>query len=124
MIDIHSMLKGTKAGELIILAARSTGKSNFYYCFDQMSFPITDIILDDTQAFNGVTYYGVTVHGGNKKEILAWAELAYGPPADTVYQLDQFAWPDGARWANRTSDYWFRKESDRTMFLMRWNIGQ
>jgi hypothetical protein len=47
-------------------------------------------------------------------EIENWCETSYGPtPKDGV-------WTPGARWYMNNSKFWFRNESDRTMFVIKW----
>lgn len=47
-------------------------------------------------------------------EMVEWCVEAYGPtPRDGV-------WTPSARWYINNAKFWFKKESDLTLFLLRW----
>ncbi len=51
---------------------------------------------------------------GRWDELIDWCKETYGPtPADGI-------WTPNARWYVNNGKFWFRKESDRMLFLAKW----
>jgi hypothetical protein len=49
------------------------------------------------------------------QQMIEWCVETFGPtPEDGV-------WTPGARWYSNNAKFWFRKEQDRTMFVLRWS---
>lgn len=50
-------------------------------------------------------------------DILEWCFQTYGPRGIWGVDIDN---PNGTRWCASDQKYYFRNESDRTMFMLRW----
>lgn len=50
-------------------------------------------------------------------DILEWCSQTYGPRGIWGVDIDN---PNGTRWFASDQKYYFRNESDRTMFVLRW----
>ena len=49
------------------------------------------------------------------EQMTHWCQTTFGPtPDDGV-------WTAGARWYANSAKFWFRKEEDFTLFLLRWS---
>lgn len=69
----------------------------------------------------GVPYYTVKpklewwkpLEQPNWQDMLEWCETTFGGS-------NASAWDPDARWYANNSKFWFRHESDRTLFLLKW----
>lgn len=74
--------------------------------------PKMSLILGEAK-IHGARYYTVQPVFGNWQELEDWAVKTYGEPS--------IIWYDHCgRWYMNNSKIWFRNESDRTLFLLRW----
>lgn len=73
-----------------------------------------DLELSEGRVY-GARY--LTVHPGNGwhwNEMMDWMVTTFGPSAvDGV-------WTPNMRWYANNAKFWFRKEEDLTMFILRW----
>jgi hypothetical protein len=105
-------------------AYQMTGKAGFSAAAlkrimdDIQHRPIEDLILGDGKVF-GARYYTVEPIGGNWLEMEKWAISIYGDPA-SIWEQHNFIWPECGRWYMNNRKFWFRNESDRTVFVMKW----
>jgi hypothetical protein len=74
--------------------------------------PKMSLILDEGRVY-GAKYHTVEPVFGNWKVLEAWARETYGEPSD-IWDTEC------GRWYMNSSKFWFRKESDLTMFMMKW----
>jgi hypothetical protein len=50
----------------------------------------------------------------NWDDMVAWCVQTFGPtPSDGI-------WTPGSRWYVNNAKFWFRKEEDKMLFLLRW----
>jgi len=113
---------GFKPGELVMMTAgRSVGKSilNQQYIDRLMREinrrPIEDLVLSEGRV-HGARYYCVEPIGGNWREMEDWCISTYGA-VGSVWALD----PPSKRWYANDRRFWFRNESDRTLFILKWS---
>ena len=105
-------------------ALQITGKPNFSaqalkrIMDDIHNRPVEDLILTE-QKFHGARYYCVQPEGGNWLVMESWVTATFGEPGD-VWPNHDFVWPEVPRWVQNNRKFWFRNESDRTMFVMKW----
>lgn len=85
---------------------------------DIMNRPVEDIVLS-TRPVHGARYYCVEPIGGNWLEMEKWCFATFGEPGD-IWDTHDFVWPETARWLKNNRKFWFRNESDRTLFVMKW----
>lgn len=85
---------------------------------DLMHRPIEDLVLTE-RPVHGSRYYCVEPVGGNWKDMEEWCVATYGPVGD-IWEINDFVWPEEARWLMNNRKFWFRNESDRTLFIMKW----
>lgn len=71
---------------------------------------------------HGARYYCVEVKGWGLgwTDMENWAKATYGEPGE-VWPQDNFLWPEAPRWVMNNRTFWFRKESDRTLFILKWS---
>jgi len=74
--------------------------------------PKMSLILGESKS-HGARYYTVKPVFANWMVLEKWAIDTYGP--------DSSIWEICGRWYMKDSMFWFRNESDRTMFLLRWS---
>jgi len=79
---------------------------------DTPYIPKMSLILDTGRIY-GAKYYTVQLVFGNWKVLEAWARVTYGEPSG-VWDAEC------GRWYMNDSKFWFRKESDLTMFILKW----
>jgi hypothetical protein len=61
-----------------------------------------------------LTSWSLSENNDTWNKISQWCYDTYGQPADPWDQKP-------GRWYLNNSQYWFREESDRTMFILRWS---
>jgi hypothetical protein len=90
---------------------------------DMLNRPVEELVLDTGRVY-GALYYTVKPVGGSWLEMEHWAIEVYGKPGSDMWGNDQdrniFAPEADARWYMNNSKFWFRREQDRTMFILRW----
>ena len=59
--------------------------------------------------------HAATWFGSEWRDMENWCTEVYGRPS-----LDGF-WTPGRRWYVNNQKFWFREESDLTMFILRWS---
>jgi len=74
--------------------------------------PKMSLILSEGRIY-GAKYYTVRPVFGSWKVLEAWARETYGEPCD-IWDIKC------GRWYMNDSKFWFRKESDLTMFVLKW----
>jgi hypothetical protein len=116
---------GFKPGQLSIFAAgRQTGKSTLtQQTIDRLmrdlnSRPIEELMLGDRR-IHGSRFYTVEPVGGNWLEMDHWARETYGEPSTLWVSPDDLV---QCRWFANDRKFWFRKERDRTMFILKWSV--
>jgi hypothetical protein len=116
---------GFKPGQLSIFAAgRQTGKSTLTQqtierlMRDLNSRPIEELMLGDRR-IHGSRFYTVEPVGGNWLEMDRWARETYGEPSTLWVSPDDLV---QCRWFANDRKFWFRKERDRTMFILKWSV--
>lgn len=75
--------------------------------------PKMSLILDERR-IHGAKYYTVKPVFADWPELELWAIKTFGDPS-TIWETNC------GRWYMNDSMFWFRKESDRTMFVLRWS---
>jgi len=116
---------GFKPGQLsIISAGRGVGKSTLtQQTIDRLmrdlnSRPIEELMLGDRR-IHGSRFYTVEPVGGNWLEMDHWARETYGEPSTLWVSPDDLV---QCRWFANDRKFWFRKERDRTMFILKWSV--
>ena len=93
----------------MIVSSYATGTSRFHYPY----IPKMLLILNEKQ-IHGAKYYTVKPVFADWAELEKWAKETYGAESDI--------WNTTCgRWYMNDSMFWFRKESDRTMFILKWS---
>lgn len=124
-LDLIERLEGRKPGEMMVMmAGRRMGKSMLNSMMhkamqDYLNPPLERLDTEEGTVF-GTNYYIVSPVGGNWKDMEEWTRLTYGEPAD-IWKAHDFMWPENGRWYMNDRKFWFRDESDRTLFLMKWS---
>ena len=126
--DMLKKMSGFKKGELMVMAAgRQTGKSYFTAAAlkrlmdDINSHPISDLNLTEGRVY-GARYYCVEPIGGNWREMEDWCINTYGKTTGSIWaqEVDKTTPLVNERWYANNRKFWFRNESDRTMFILKW----
>ena len=115
---------------MIMSAGRQTGKSYFtQYTIDRLmrdlnSRPIEELVLGKS-TYMDTQYYTVEPIGGNWLDMETWCVDTFGDRSNVwditaSYSDEQLAWRERGRWYANDRKFWFRNESDRTMFILKW----
>jgi hypothetical protein len=115
---------GFEPGEVVLIfPGRGIGKSIMNQQIidrlmrDLNSQPVSDLTLSEGTVY-GARYYCVEPVGGNWREMEAWCLDTYGNSGSL---WDKNKAPElNARWYMNDRRFWFRIESDRTMFILKW----
>lgn len=112
----------------IAVTGRNAGKSLFsQQAIDRLirdlnNLPVEELVLGESRV-SGSKYYTVEPIGGSWLEMEAWCTEIFGAAAD-VWDIrstkESFMWPENGRWYKNDRKFWFRKEQDRTMFILKW----
>ena len=70
-------------------------------------------LISSEYKLHGARYYTVRPVLYSWIEMEEWARSKYGEPS-TIWE------PECGRWYMNNSKFWFRNESDLTMFLLKW----
>lgn len=125
---LWDQLGGVKPGEMyVITSGRQVGKSMFTaqaierLMRDINSQPVEDLVLSEGRVY-GARYYCVGPVGGNWREMEDWCISTYGSSTGSIWaeQVDKLTAKPGERWYANNRKFWFRKESDRTLFILKW----
>jgi hypothetical protein len=125
---LWDQLGGVKPGEMyVITSGRQVGKSMFTaqaierLMRDINSQPVEDLVLSEGQVY-GARYHCVEPIGGNWREMEDWCISTYGSSTGSIWaeQVDKLTAKPGERWYANNRKFWFRKESDRTLFILKW----
>jgi hypothetical protein len=117
------IISGFKKGEMSLFATgHRTGKSTLtQQTIDRLirdlnSRPIEKLVLAE-RLYCGAHFYTVEPVGGNWLDMETWCIKTFGSSADVWdFKMDSVG-----RWYANDRKFWFRKERDRTMFIMRWS---
>jgi hypothetical protein len=111
---------GIKPKDLICMTAgRGVGKSQMtQQAIDRLmrdlnSRPIEELVLAERR-IHGSRFYTVEPVGGNWLEMETWANKTFGP-SSSIWDMDKIG-----RWYANDRKFWFRNETDRTMFVLKW----
>jgi hypothetical protein len=122
------MKGGIKPGEMVVMTAgRNVGKSHFTaqalkrLMDDIQAQPVSDLVLSEGRVY-GARYYCVEPIGGNWREMEDWCISTYGSSTGSIWaqEIDKSTPLVNERWYANNRKFWFRKEADRTMFMLRW----
>ena len=124
----EEILKGVASGrELkLLMAGRGVGKSTLSKVAMQRLWddinrrPIEDLILNEGRIY-GAKYYTVEPVGGQWFEMEMWCLDVFGPPGDIWGEIKALTPEPLQRWYMNDRKFWFRREKDRTMFILRWS---
>lgn len=124
-IDMLKKMYGMKPGEMTItMAGRGSGKSAFSSqamkrLMDDIWFsPVQNIVLAEGTIY-GSRYYTAEPIGGNWREMETWCYETFGNAGDKLWGEPKAPEP-AQRWYMNNRKFWFRKEADRTLFVMKW----
>lgn len=124
-MDMLKKLQGFKSGEMTaMMAGRRVGKSAFSaqalkrMMDDILSQPVSDIKLSEGTVY-GARYYTAEPVGGNWVDMEVWCMDMFGGPGDNIWGEEKTPEP-AQRWYMNARKFWFRNESDRTMFVLKW----
>jgi hypothetical protein len=126
-IDLLDKMTKYQGRGVVMTTGRQLGKSAFSaqalqrMMDDIYNRPVEDLILSESKV-HGARYHCVEPVGGNWKDMEEWALKTYGDPGELwpMKTQDDFGWPESSRWYMNNRKFWFRNESDRTMFIMKW----
>jgi hypothetical protein len=125
---LWDQLGGVKPGEMyVITSGRQVGKSMFTaqaierLMRDINSQPVEDLVLSEGRVY-GARYHCVEPIGGNWREMEDWCISTYGSSTGSIWaeQVDKLTAKPGERWYANNRKFWFQKESDRTLFILKW----
>jgi hypothetical protein len=121
MLDKMTQYKGK---ELTTFAAgRNTGKSAFSAQAFQRLFedlhnrPVDDLKLSEGTVY-GSRYYCVEPTGGSWRDMEHWCHTTFGSAGEHIW--GEKAPEPAQRWYMNNRKFWFRDDTDRLMFVMRW----
>jgi hypothetical protein len=123
--DLLKKLNGVKPGEMnIMMAGRNVGKSQFSagalkrLMDDMLNRPVENLILSEGTVY-GSRYHTVEPVGGNWAQMEIWCYDTFGEANSSIWAESPAPEP-AERWYMNNRKFWFRNESDRTMFILRW----
>lgn len=124
-LDLLDKMTQHKGKELKIIATgRNTGKSSYSaqaierLMRDLNSHPISDIQLSEGTVY-GSRYYTAEPVGGNWPDMESWCYQTFGDDSYPIWGEEKAPEP-AQRWYANNRKFWFRNESDRTMFVLKW----
>jgi len=119
---------GIKPEEMIVMTAgRRTGKSQMtQQAIDRLmrdinNRPIEELVLSEGRVY-GARYHCVEPIGGNWREMEDWCINTYGSTTGSIWaqEVDKTTPLVNERWYANNRKFWFRREADRTMFILKW----
>jgi hypothetical protein len=123
MLDKMTKYKG-KGPLQVTGAGRKVGKSIMnQQAIDRLmrdlnSQPVSDLILSEGKVY-GARYYCVEPVGGNWREMEAWCYETFGDDTHPIWGENKAPEP-AQRWYKNNRKFWFRNETDRTLFVLKW----
>ena len=115
---------GLKPGEMVIYTAgRNAGKSAFSaQALKRMMDDINNRPVEELKLFegrvHGARYHCVEPIGGNWRKMEEWCFKQFGDVGNNIWPESEL--PKCQRWYMNNRTFFFRNESDRTMFVLRW----
>ena len=116
--------KITKGKGVVQITGRNVGKSAFSaQAFQRLwddlhARPVENLILSEGTAY-GSRYYCVEPVGGVWLEMEAWCIKAFDSTQGSIWGENPPPEP-AQRWYMNNRKFWFRDDTDRLMFVMRW----
>lgn len=123
-MDILNKMSQYKGRGLIQITGRQMGKSAFSaqalkrMMDDINNRPVEDLVLTENRV-HGARYHCVEPVGGNWREMEAWCFKQFGDVGNNIGWAES-EHPQCYRWYMNNRKFWFRNESDRTMFVLKW----
>ncbi len=123
-LDLLDKMTRYKGRGLIQVTGRNSGKNAVSAAAlqrlmnDIYSRPIEDIMLSEGKIY-GARYYTAEPVGGNWREMEAWCYQMFGNSGDNLWGEKKAPKP-AERWYMNNRKFWFRSETDRIMFVMKW----
>jgi hypothetical protein len=81
--------------------------------------PVEDMILSHGTVY-GSRYYTVEPVGGSWADMELWCHNTFGDTGSIWQETKNLTPEPHKRWYMNNRKFWFRNESDRTMFIMKW----
>jgi hypothetical protein len=85
---------------------------------DIYSRPVEDIKLSEGTVY-GSRYYTAEPVGGNWREMESWCYEIFGNDTYSIWGESKAPEPQ-QRWYKNNRKFWFREETDRTIFVLKW----
>ena len=122
-IDLLDKMTQYKGKGLVQMTGRQMGKSTFSGpAFQRLWDDIKNNLIEDLQLSEGTVYgaryYCVEPVGGSWLRMETWCLDTFGSNG-SAWEKDKAPQPN-ARWYMNDRRFWFRNESDRTMFILKW----
>jgi hypothetical protein len=123
-LDLLDKMTKYKGKGLIQVTGRNTGKSAFSaqsierLMRDLNSQPISDLVISEGTVY-GARYHCVEPVGGSWIEMQEWCLNQFGDSGKHIWGEKETPEPQ-QRWYMNNRKFWFRNESDRTMFILKW----
>ena len=124
-LDFLDKMQKYKGRGALQITGRQTGKSVLNNAIaykrildDIYNRPVEDIKLSEGTVY-GARYYTAEVIGGSWHEMEHWCHETFGELGDNMWGDDRSPKP-AQRWYMNNRKFWFRNESDLTMFVMKW----
>jgi hypothetical protein len=124
-LEMLKKMSGMKPGELkLTMAGRQAGKSYWTaqaiqrLMDDLTNNPVETILLNEGSVY-GSRYYTAEPIGGNWLEMESWCLETYGSLNHPIWGENQIPEP-AQRWYMNNRKFWFKNESDRIMFVLKW----
>ena len=113
-----------KGRGVVQITGRNVGKSQFSagalkrLMDDMLNRPVENLILSEGTVY-GSRYHTVEPVGGNWAQMEIWCHDTFGEANSSIWAESSAPEP-AQRWYMNNRKFWFRNESDRTMFILRW----
>jgi len=111
-----------KGKGVVQLTGRQTGKSQMQAYMrmwnDIQSQPVEDLKLSEGTVY-GARYHCVEPIGGSWIEMQEWCFTQFGDSGKHIWGEPKSPEPQ-QRWYMNNRKFWFRNESDRLMFVLKW----
>jgi hypothetical protein len=123
-IDLLDKMTKYKGKGLIQITGRNTGKSTMSSSAFQRLWndlharPIEDIRLSDGTVY-GARYYTAEPIGGDWLEMQTWCLNTFGDSGKHIWGSKETPEP-AQRWYMNNRKFWFRNETDRMVFVLKW----
>ena len=113
-----------KGRGMIQITGRNTGKSNFSAqalkrLWEDIAWsPVQNIVLAEGKVY-GARYYTAEPVGGNWREMEHWCVEHFGSAGEHIWGTEKAPEPQH-RWYMNNRKFWFRNETDRMIFVLKW----